>query len=87
MTIAEQLERIGLERGLERGREEGREEGLEEGLERGREEGLEEGLERGREEERLAIARSLFELGLSVEKIGLVTGLSEAEIQSLRTED
>ena len=50
----------------------------------GWEEGLERGLERGREEERLAIARNLFELGLPVEKIMLVTGLSEAEIRSLR---
>jgi predicted transposase/invertase (TIGR01784 family) len=72
MTIAEQLKQIG------------REEGLEKGLERGLERGREEGQERGRKEERLAIARNLFDLGLPFEKIMLVTGLSEAEIRSLR---
>jgi predicted transposase/invertase (TIGR01784 family) len=46
--------------------------------------GREEGLEKGREEERRALARKALAENLSVETIRIITGLSEAEIQSLR---
>ena len=51
---------------------------------KGRVRGWEEGLEKGREEERLALARKALAENLSVETIQIITGLSEAEIQSLR---
>ena len=54
------------------------------GWEEGREEGLEKGLEKGREEERLALARKALGENISVSTIQIITGLSEAEIQSLR---
>lgn len=69
--------------GREEGRAEGREEGRAEGREEGREEGRAEGREEGREEERLSIARSLKQLGTSVELISKATGLSAEEIASL----
>ena len=50
----------------------------------GREEGREKGREEGREEERLALARKALAENLSVKTIRIITGLSEAEIQSLR---
>jgi predicted transposase/invertase (TIGR01784 family) len=68
MTIAEQLKQIGREEGWVKGREEG--------LERGREE--------GERKARLALARKALAENLSVETIRIITGLSEAEIQSLR---
>jgi predicted transposase/invertase (TIGR01784 family) len=57
-----------------------REEGLEQGVEQGREEGREE----GRTEEKRVTARKLLAIGLPVEQIAQVTGLSLAEIDRLR---
>jgi len=61
----------GLTEGLAKGRREGREEGRSEGLAEGRSEGLAE----GRAEEKLAIARKMKAMGISAEKIQIITGL------------
>ena len=60
-----------------------RREGLEEGLEKD----WEKGRGNGRKEERLAIARNLFQLGLPGEKIMEATGLTQEEIQALQVWD
>lgn len=38
------------------------------------------GYNKGKQEERLQIAKELLKLGVSIEKIGMATGLSEEEI-------
>ena len=69
------------------GRAEGRAEGLEEGraagLEEGRAEGRAEGLEEGVQKKALEVAKNLKSMGLSIQDIQQVTGLSKDEIESL----
>ena len=77
----------GRAEGLEKGRAEGRAEGLEEGraagLEEGRAEGRAEGLEEGVQKKALEVAKNLKSMGLSIQDIQRVTGLSKDEIESL----
>ena len=54
-----------------------------EGFEEGKAEGVVEGIEKGREEEKLAIARSLKQMGLDRSGIVKATGLSAEEIAAL----
>jgi len=67
---------IGFERGEERGREEGFERGIERGFERG--------IERGAQEERIALTKSLLNLGVDLEVIKKATGFSEEKIEKIR---
>jgi predicted transposase/invertase (TIGR01784 family) len=60
-----------------------RREGIAEGENRGRSEGIAEGETRGRSEEKLEIARKMKEMGISIEKIQTVTGLTAETIKSL----
>lgn len=64
-------------------RQEGLEEGREEGRAEGRQIGLAEGREEGRIEERRRSAAKYKSLGVSVDIIAQVTGLSPEEIQAL----
>ncbi len=59
------------------------EKGFFKGLAKGIEEGIEKGLQEGKLEEKLAIARNMKKLNLSVEAISQVTRLSQAEIENL----
>jgi len=52
-------------------------------LEASKEDGRREGRREGREEERFTIARSLVNMGISLDKISKATGLSEEKIASL----
>ena len=63
------------ERGLERGIKKGMEKGLEKGMVQGRKEGKTEG--------KIETARSLKQLGVSIDVIAQATGLSEEKIQQL----
>ena len=65
------------------GRAEGRAEGLEEGRAAGLEEGRAEGLEEGVQKKALEVAKNLKSMGLSIQDIQRVTGLSKDEIESL----
>ncbi|MEI6262873.1 MAG: hypothetical protein WCR46_23610, partial [Deltaproteobacteria bacterium] len=49
----------------------------------GREEGLEEGREEGREEATAEFVRNLLKVGMPVEQLSQVSGLSVEKIQSL----
>ncbi|MEL3909227.1 MAG: Rpn family recombination-promoting nuclease/putative transposase [Treponemataceae bacterium] len=60
-----------------------RRDGITIGLLEGRKEGLVEGLNQGKLEKARETARNLLEIGLSVEQISKVTGLSESEIDEL----
>jgi hypothetical protein len=74
MTIAQELER--------RGREKGRDEGREEGVKKGREEGV----KKGREETARTVARNLLDRDLSVELIVETTGLTREQVTELQRE-
>ena len=60
-----------------------REEGREEGRLEGREEGRLEGLEEGRAEERIKMAEQALKMGMSVEDVSRLTGLSIEEVDKL----
>lgn len=62
---------------------EGLEQGLKEGLQQGLQQGLEQGLEQGRKNEKEDIAKKLLNMGLDVEKISEITGLTIDEINEL----
>ena len=76
-----------LEEGIARGRAEGRAEGKAEGLAEGKAEGLAEGMIKGKaegiKETQLSTARKMLKLGMSVEEISEITGLTKEEIGNL----
>ncbi len=71
------------ERDWENIKQTARREGREEGRIEGREEGHREGLERGLAEGRLAVAKNLKALGISIADIAKATGLTPEEIEAL----
>lgn len=81
--------RIAYDKALDRYRvsriveEDAREAGWKKGLEEGRAAGLMQGREEGRAETTRAIARNMKGLGIPMEQIIKVTGLSEHEISAL----
>ncbi|KNC64729.1 hypothetical protein M485_4032 (plasmid) [Yersinia pestis 14735] len=68
MTIAQQLE----QKGIEKGRMEGRTEGIQLGEQRGIEKG------------KLEVARSLLKMGMPIESVQEATGLSEDDLAQIR---
>ena len=75
-TMLDVLNKEAEKRGMERGRNEG--------ILLGRKEGIEEGMFLGMKENSIRTARQLIILGLSTEKIALITGLSLKEVEGLR---
>ena len=73
----------GKKEGYKEGREEGLQEGVEEGRKVGREEGRKEGHELGVMDERIKNAKAMKGLGIPIESICKVTGMSASEIESL----
>lgn len=80
MTIAQQLEQRGIEKGLAKGIEQGIERGIEQGLELGEQRGI----EKGRKEEAFRIARMMLQNGLDRSTVMSMTGLTEAELTQIR---
>ena len=84
-----------LEEGIARGRAEGKAEGLAEGkaeglaegMIKGKAEGLAEGMEKGLaqgiKETQLSTARKMLKLGMSIEEISEITGLTKEEVDNL----
>ena len=68
-----------LEEGIARGRAEGKAEGLAEGMEKGKAEGLAQGIK----ENQLSTARKMLKLGMPIEEISEITGLTKEEIGNL----
>lgn len=64
-------------------REAGWKKGIEEGRAEGRAEGITEGITRGITEERIRNARTMKEIGIPMEQIVKVTGMTETEIEKL----
>ena len=52
-------------------------------IEEGRQEGLQEGIKEGRQEEKLETAKNMIKLGLDIDTIIKVTGLSKEIIEKL----
>jgi predicted transposase/invertase (TIGR01784 family) len=65
-----------LEEGIARGRAEGKAEGLAEGIEKG--------LAQGIKETQLSTARKMLKLGMTIEEITEITGLTKDEIDNLK---
>jgi len=66
-----------------KGMKKGMKEGLEKGLEKGRKEGLKKGIEQGSFEERRKNARAMKDLGLPLETIAKVTGMTAEDIEKV----
>ena len=64
-------------------REEAYEDGLSKGIQQGISQGISQGIKQGMYQEKLETAKNLFHLGLSIEQISTVTGLSGETIQQL----
>jgi predicted transposase/invertase (TIGR01784 family) len=69
--------------GVDYARREGRKEGIKEGIKEGRQEGIKEGLKTGEEQKALEIARKSKALGIPLDQIARITGLTEAQIREL----
>ena len=73
----------GLAEGMEKGKAEGLAEGKAEGLAEGMEKGKAEGLAQGIRENQLSTARKMLKLGMTIEEISEITGLTKDEIGNL----
>lgn len=81
--VEEDAREAGWKKGIEEGRAEGIAEGRAEGIAEGRAEGITEGITRGITEERIRNARTMKEIGIPMEQIVKVTGLTVTEIEEL----
>ena len=72
-----------MKKGRDEGRDEGREEGLKEGREEGLKEGREEGREDGRKEKNVETVINSNRVGLPVETISIITGLTVEEVMKI----
>ncbi len=72
MTIAQELEKIGIKKGIEQG------------IQRGEQRGLEKGRNEGRSEGKREVARSLLKMGMSCESVLEATGLTPDDLVHIR---
>lgn len=72
MTIAQQLEQKGIEKGIAKG------------IEKGRLEGIQIGEEKGRNEGKLEVARTMLQNGLDRNTVMKMTGLTADELEQIR---
>nr|WP_230974315.1 Rpn family recombination-promoting nuclease/putative transposase [Treponema vincentii] len=84
-TISETQFSAGVERGLAEGKSLGLAEGKSLGLAEGKSIGLAEGEARGSRQKALETARNLLVIGLSIENIAKVTGLTVQEVETLNS--
>ena len=73
----------GLAEGMEKGKAEGIAEGMIKGIVKGKAEGIAEGLAQGIKETQLSTARKMLKLGMTIEEISEITGLTKEEIGNL----
>lgn len=76
MTIAQQLEQQGIEKGIQLGEERGIEKGIEKGLQLGEQRGIEKG--------KLEVARTMLQNGLDRDTVMKMTGLSADDLEQIR---
>ena len=82
-NVLDTAELKGMKKGLQQGRQEGLQQGRQEGIEQGRQEGIEKGIAQGALDEKRKNAKTMKSLGLPLETIAKVTGLSAADIAEL----
>ena len=70
---------IGEEQGLKKGREQGIKEGKEQGIKEGKEQGIKEGRKQEAKRQKKETARKMLEMGMDIETIIKVTGLSKED--------
>ena len=73
----------GLAEGMEKGKAEGLAEGIIKGIVKGKAEGIAEGLAKGIKETQLSTAWKMQKLGMTIEEITEITGLTKDEIDNL----
>jgi predicted transposase YdaD len=73
----------GIAEGMIKGKAEGLAEGMEKGKAEGKAEGIAEGLAKGIKETQLSTARKMLKLGMTIEEISEITGLTKEEIGNL----
>jgi len=76
MTIAQQLEQKGIEKGIKQG--------IEKGIRQGIQLGEQQGLQKGKREATLEIARTMLRNGIDCATVMKMTGLAEDELAQLR---
>lgn len=81
--IQQGMER-GIQQGMERGIQQGMERGIQQGMERGIQQGIEQGMQKGSFEKAIQIAIVMLEQGEPIEKVMMYSGLSRAEIESVK---
>jgi hypothetical protein len=72
---------IGVEQGIEIGVGQGIEIGVEKGIVIGVEQGIEIGVEKGKEEARIEMAKGMLEMGMSIQEVARISGLSIERLQ------
>ena len=82
-NVLDTAELKGLRKGIAQGIAQGREEGIAQGREEGIAQGREEGIAQGALDEKRKNAKTMKALGLPLDTISKVTGLSVAEIEKL----
>ncbi|WP_334472466.1 Rpn family recombination-promoting nuclease/putative transposase [Arsenophonus sp. PmNCSU2021_1] len=75
MTIAQQIEEIGIQKGMQQGMQQGKAEGIQEGMQKGKIE--------GEKQASMKIARQLLEKGVERDIVKLSTGLTDTEMSNL----
>ena len=73
----------GLAEGIAKGKVEGLSEGMIKGKAEGLAEGIEKGLAQGIKENQLSTTRKMLQLGMSIEEISEITGLTKEEVDNL----
>jgi predicted transposase/invertase (TIGR01784 family) len=63
-----------------------RNDAIEEGFEEGHKKGIEKGIEKGEYKKAASIALKALEMGMSIEDTSKLTGLSEQQIEKLKTD-
>ncbi|WGM03257.1 Rpn family recombination-promoting nuclease/putative transposase [Arsenophonus nasoniae] len=79
MTIAQQIEEIGIKKGIQQGMQQGKAEGRQEG----KIEGIQEGMQKGEKQASMKIARQMLESGMDRQSVMKFTGLTDAEMSNL----
>ena len=63
----------------------GMQKGIQKGLQKGMQQGMQKGMQQGMQKGKSEIARNLIEMGMPVNQIAAATGLTQEEIENLRT--
>ncbi|WP_246067598.1 Rpn family recombination-promoting nuclease/putative transposase [Arsenophonus nasoniae] len=79
MTIAQQIEEIGIKKGIQQGKIEGIQEGIQKGIQIGEQNGV----QKGEKHASMKIARQMLESGMDRQSVMKFTGLNDDEMINL----